>query len=152
MIAKELGPTLKKRVSVESVGLLEIVYPGIEKLGVPPIIEEKLSQQARQKIAPVWPNFVALLLDDARRNGCIDWSQDLPSRNWLEENPLTGRWLTRSRRGWNAAAFVGATLQQLRRTFAANVLHAAGLRQRRPRRFVRADPVWSLRSAIPIGQ
>ena len=126
MIAKELGPTLKKRVSVESVGLLEIVYPGIEKLGVPPIIEEKLSQQARQKIAPVWPNFVALLLDDARRNGCIDWSQDLPSRNWLEENPLTGRWLTRSRRGWNAAAFVGATLQQLRRTFAANVLHAAG--------------------------
>ena len=126
MIANELGRPRKKRVSVESVGLLEIVYPGIEKLGIPPIIEEKLPPKARNKIATVWPDFVALLLDTVRQDGCIDWSQELPGRNWLGKNPLTEHWLTRSRGGWSATRFVGATPQQLRRAFATNVLKAAG--------------------------
>ena len=126
IIAKELGQSFKKRISVESVGLLEIIYPGIEKLGVPAVVEEKLPPEARQRIAEIWPDFVALLLDIARQEGCIDWSQETPGREWLEENPLTGRWLTRLRGGWSATRFVGARPQQLRRTFAENVLRAAG--------------------------
>ena len=126
MIAKELGRSLKKRVSVESVGLLEIVYPGIEKLIVPSIIEEKLPPKARKKIAKIWPDFVALFLDTIRQDGCIDWSQQMPSREWLGENPLTGRWLTRSCGGWGATRFVGVTPQQRRRAFAMNVVRAAG--------------------------
>ena len=126
MIANELGGSLKKRVSLESVGLLEVVYPGIEKLVVPPIIEEKLPLKAQNRIANVWPDFVVLLLDTVRQDGCIDWSQIQAGRKWLGENPLTGRWLTRSRGGWGASRFVGTTPQQLRRTFATNVLKAAG--------------------------
>ena len=126
IVAKELGQLLKRRVSVESVGLLEIVYPGIEKLSVPPVVEEKLPRQVRHKIADVWPEIVAMLLDDTRRNGCVEWSEFTQSRKWLDENPLTGRWLTRTRRGWNATAFVGATPRQLRRAFVADVLLAAG--------------------------
>ena len=126
MIANELGTSLKKRVSVESVGLLEVVYPGIEGLVVPPIIEEKLLPEAQNRIANVWPDFVVLLLDTARQDGCTDWSQVQSGRRWLGENPLTGRWLTRSLGGWGASRFVGATPQQLRRTFATNVLKAAG--------------------------
>ena len=126
IIAGELGQALKKRVSVESVGLLEIIYPGIEKLDVPPIIEEVLPREARQKISEIWPDFVALLLDTVRQDGCIDWSQEMPSRKWLGENPLAGLWMTRIRDGWGARRFVGITRGQLRRTFAENVLRAAG--------------------------
>ena len=126
IIAGELGQALKKRVSVESIGLLEIIYPGIEKLDVPFIIEERLPQEARQKILEIWPDFVALLLDTVRQDGCIDWSQEMPSRKWLGENPLMGRWMTRRRGGWGATRFVGTTRGQLRRTFAENVLRTAG--------------------------
>ena len=108
-LGQALGQALKKRVSVESVGLLEIIYPGIEKLGVPHIIEEKLPRETRQRIAEIWPDFVALLLDTVRQDGCIDWSQEMPGRKWLGENPLTGRWMTRRRGGWGAMRFVGTT-------------------------------------------
>lgn len=126
LIAIELERPLKKRASVESVGLIEIVYPGIENLSVPPLLEEKLPSNARSKIAEVWPEFVVLLLDSARRDSCIAWSKDTSGRKWLDESPLQGRWLTRSRGGWDATAFVGVTQRQLRRAFAANVLSAAG--------------------------
>ncbi len=126
LIAKELERPLKKRASVESVGLIEVVYPGIDSLGIPPLLEEKLSSNVRPKIAEVWPEFVALLLDSARRDSCVAWSHKTPGRTWLGESPLPGRWLTRTRGGWVAAAFVGATRRQLRRTFAFNMLHTAG--------------------------
>ncbi len=126
LIANELERPLKKRVSVESLGLIEIVYPGIKKLGLPPLLEEKLPSNARTIIGEAWPEFVALLLDSARRDSCIAWSEETSKRMWLGESPLPARWLTRSRRGWRAAAFVGATLKQLRRTFSFNVLRAAG--------------------------
>lgn len=126
LIANELERPLKKRTSVESVGLIEIVYPGIENLGVPHLLEEKLPSNARTMLAPVWPEFVALLLDSARRDSCVAWSQETDGRKWLDEDPLPGRWLTRTRGGWGANAFVGAMQRQLRRTFAANVLQEAG--------------------------
>lgn len=126
LIAKELERPLKKRASVESVGLIEVVYPGIDSLGIPPLLEEKLSSNVRPKIAEAWPDFVALLLDSARRDSCVAWSHETPGRTWLGESPLPERWLTRMRHGWSATAFVGARIKQLRRTFAFNVLHTAG--------------------------
>jgi len=126
LIASELGRRREKIASVESVGLIEIVYPGIESLSIPPLLEEKLSSDVRPKIAEVWPEFVALLLDSARRNSCVAWSHETPGRTWLGESPLPGRWLTRTHGGWGATAFVGKTQKQLRRRFAFNVLHTAG--------------------------
>ncbi len=132
LIANELERPLKKRASVESVGLIEIVYPRIESLGVPPLLEEKLPSNARRKLASAWPEFVSLLLDAARRDSCVAWSQETTGRKWLGEVPLPGRWLTRTRGGWGANAFVGATKLQHRRAFAANMLRAAGCVTKNP--------------------
>jgi len=126
LIASELERRREKIASVESVGLIEIVYPGIASLGIPPLLEEKLSSDVRPKIAEVWPEFVALLLDSARRDSCVAWSDETPGRTWLGESPLPGRWLTRTRGGWVAAPFVGLTRRHLRRIFAFNVLHTSG--------------------------
>lgn len=126
LIANELERPLKKRASVESVGLIEIVYPGLENLHVPPLFEEKLQSTVRTKLAAVWPEFIALLLDSSRRESCVAWSRETEGRKWLDEDPLPGRWLTRTRGGWGANAFVGVTQRQLRRSFAANVLRTAG--------------------------
>ena len=127
LVAKELQRPLKKQASVESAGLIEIVYPGVQNLNIPPILEEKISSTPRQRISRAWPSILTLLLDTVRADGCIDWSEASDSRKWLEESPLPGRWLTRTHGGWGARAFVGATVSQLRRRFVQNVICAAGI-------------------------
>lgn len=127
LIALELARPIKKRTSVESVGLIEIVYPGLEELDVPPLLEERLpSSGTREAISGIWPGFVASLLDTVRMDGCLTWSSPTESRQWLGESPLHGRWLTRTRSGWGARAFVGTTQRQLRRWFVTRVFRAAG--------------------------
>ena len=126
LIASEFKQPIKKQTSVESVGLLEIVYPGIESLSIPPFLEEKLpSKEIRKTLNSIWPNFIALFLDSIRSDGCVDWSEKTEERQWLDESPLQGRWLTCIDRGWNSNVFVGATPRQLRRKFTINVLNSA---------------------------
>lgn len=126
LVAWELARPLRARTSVESVGLVQVVYPGLEKLSLPATIEEMLPLKVRGIIGGIWPEFTALLLDTVRRDGCIGWSRENAARTWLGESPLDGRWLTRNHSGWSAHAFVGATSRQLRRRFALNVLKQAG--------------------------
>lgn len=128
LVAMELQRPLRREASVESAGLLELVYPGIQDLHIPPGLEEVLPSSTRQRISEAWPSIVTLLLDTVRSDGCVGWSaQDTDRRRWLSESPLRGRWLTRTRTGWGGRAFVGATVRQLRRRFARNVLRAAGV-------------------------
>lgn len=127
LAAKELQRPLKRQASVESTGLVEVVYPGLQYLDIPPILEEKLPSRVRQDISGAWTSILTLLLDTVRADGCVGWSEDSNNRKWLDESPLRGRWLTRTRGGWGARAFVGATISQLRRRFVQNVLCAAGI-------------------------
>lgn len=127
LVAKELQRPLKRQTSVESTGMIEVVYPGIQLLDVPPILEERLPSKLRQSISQAWTSILTLLLDTVRADGCVDWSKDNDGRKWLDESPLQGRWLTRTRAGWGARAFVGATISQVRRQFIQNVLCAAGV-------------------------
>ena len=126
LVAKELCRPLKRQTSVESVGLIEVAYPGVDGLKLPAVLEEKLPSHLRPVLDRNWPGIVTLLLDTVRADGCIEWSQGSDGRTWLEESPLHGRWSTRSRGGWAARAFVGATVSQLRRGFMRNVFISAG--------------------------
>jgi superfamily II DNA or RNA helicase len=126
LIGTELQRPLKTQSSVESVGLLQVVYPGIDRLALPPLLEEKLQAEARVRLKDVWPQMVTLLLDTVRADGCVEWSNLNDNRKWLGESPLRGRWLTQTRGGWGARAFVGATIQQLRLKFVSNVLAQIG--------------------------
>ena len=128
LLASELVRPLKKRTSVESVGLIQLVYPGLDRLTIPSLLEEKLPHSHTKKaLMEAWPNFVAALLDTVRGDGCVYWSSENESRRWLGQSFLEkDRWLTRNKRGWGSHVFVGATPRQLRRRFTANALKAAG--------------------------
>jgi superfamily II DNA or RNA helicase len=126
LIATEINKPIKKRPSVESVGLLEVVYPGVDILSLPSLLEEKLPQSIRAKMSKVWPEIISLLLDTMRSDGCIDWSKETDKRKWLDESPLQAKWMTRSRSGWNSSTFVGKTEAQLRRDFLISILKAVG--------------------------
>lgn len=128
LMAIELRSPVKKRASVESVGLLQVCYPGLDRLTMPLQLEEKLLKKKNvlSQISSIWPSLITLLLDTIRRDRCVYWSSEKKSHNWMGESALDNRWLTRNRRGWGAHPFVGETPRQGRRLFVANVLRAAG--------------------------
>ena len=132
VIAHELDNPLRTAVSTEAVGLLELVYPGLTDLPLPPNFAGQLpNDEIRATLASVWPDILAALLDTVRADRAVEWSQkEEDGRMWNGESPLHGRWATRSKNGWKARRFIGddrpEDTLQLRLWFAKRLLVAAG--------------------------
>lgn len=126
LVASEFDRPLRTSVSLEAVGLIEIAYPGISHLGMPPQLESELPTKSRKELNKSWSEILSLLLDSLRADHCMGWSEETENRKWLGQSPLDGKWATRAKGGWDARAFVGATTRQQRRKFARQVLLAAG--------------------------
>ena len=126
LIARELERPSKRKRSLESVGLVEIVYPGIESFRIPISFEEKLPSGVRSVFNNIWTELLAMLLDSIRAQGCIDFS-DEKLESFEDESPLMGRWMTKEERGWNSISFVGKTQRHFRVKYISNVLRAAGI-------------------------
>ena len=131
LIAQEMDNPLRTAVSTEAVGLLELVYPGLADLPLPASFAGQLpNDEIRNKLAAVWPDILAALLDTLRADRAVDWSKEESGRKWNEESPLYGRWSTRSKNGWTARRFIGDDSRpkdtlQLRLWFAKTLLAAA---------------------------
>lgn len=123
MLAAELARRPSR--NAESLGLLEVVYPGMKKLKADDEWLGRLSNaQLRSELMDHWSGILSMLCDTLRMDGCIslgdlskDWeygSFRAPIGLWCSarEATTTGR-LTR---------FVGVEARQRRRRFAANVL------------------------------
>jgi len=132
LIARELDSGSRTRISLESLGLAEVCYPGLSRFTAPDTLLGVLPQQAiRTGMADIWPDLVAALLDTLRGARCLAWSEETAGRTWEGESPLWARWTARDRGGWNAVAFVGDISRPLARRqnrlrFARDVLRRLG--------------------------
>ncbi len=129
LVATELNRPLPTQVSLESIGLVEVAYPGIEQVPTPAEIFGILpTNESRQRLKKTWPQYLAALLDTLRLDGAVGWSEDDPNdrHKWEDDSPLHNRWAARDGSGWGAIRFAGSTDRQLRRWFTARVLEAAG--------------------------
>jgi len=131
LLAEELDKPLRTAISVEATGLVELVYPGLSGLSLPGSFHGAPTDDARERLAGVWPEFLASLLDTLRADRAVAWSKEEPGRTWNDESPLYARWSTRSKNGWAARRFIGDDTRrrdslQLRLWFAGRVLAAAG--------------------------
>ena len=106
IVATELNRPLPIRISLESVGLAELAYPGIEGLGASQFIGRLASEDLRRHVKAMWPDYLAALLDTLRAAG---WSEGDPriEHRWEDESPLFDRWAARDASGWGAVRFVG---------------------------------------------
>jgi Lhr-like helicase len=132
LIARALDNPVRKVISTEATGLVEVVYPGLNSLTLPPGFAGRLPTEAlRNNLALAWPAMLASLLDSIRVDRAVDWSQQNINRRWDGESPLYGRWMCRARGGWKARRFVGDDTRrreslQIRLWFALMVLSSAG--------------------------
>lgn len=127
-LAHEFARTYRGNNSLENLGLVEVTYPGIDKLTVPNKLLGILPhEKARDHLNQVWQDFLKSLCDTLRFNGVIaledsDALQDSPF-----DVPYTGYWCAEHASGNWLVSFVGQSLRQRRLWFAAQVLRACGV-------------------------
>ena len=90
-------------LNLETVGLIEVVYPGIEHLGIPDGIGAIGNPAAREALRPHWPGLLALICDEMRNKGCITSGQLT-----LDSEIFCGRWLAEDNAGFGQTNFIPA--------------------------------------------
>ena len=133
LLGKEFASPIRRTViTLESLGLIEVTYPGLDKLEPPAdFIGTLPTVRIRRAVDENWSDLLAALCDDLRSSGAVTMGANL-DEHYAFGRMLIGRWAAaeeaRNGRGENGLErFVGATDQQRRRKFAAAVLRSCGM-------------------------
>ena len=127
-MAREFARSTPRQISLETLGLAEITYPGLDQLVLPAKLAGRLpTTQTREKLQACWVSLLAALCDTLRSDGVISLGSDQENKNY-QFSHLIGRWATETHdRGNRLISFVGATARHRRRRFLADVLRACGM-------------------------
>jgi hypothetical protein len=95
-LAPLLGRELARRPawpnpSLETLGLVEVVYPGIAKIPAPEQVLGLLPPATAAKLEEAWPDYLAALLDAVRNQGAITLGGDEEDRDYQYGNGLLGK-------------------------------------------------------------
>lgn len=114
--------------SPETLGLVEISYPNIDKLIIPTrVLAELPDDSARQAFTTIWVDYQKFLCDTLRLDGAISVGTDDDNLRAFEEGMYVGTWMTENRGYKGIRTFVGSRVSQRRRVFTASILNKAGL-------------------------
>ncbi len=133
-MGRELASPARRQTSLETLGLVEIVYPGLlETFGAPPpdALAGLPTVASRDAIRSCWPDLMASLCDTLRMDAIVTLGSDDNDSEYQMGGRRIGSWCSERRvRGGGRsglARFVGSTPRQRRRRFVASVLTACGL-------------------------
>jgi len=129
LLGRELARApLRREASVETLGLLEVAYPGLNAIPLPPQIAGQLPEQARETLQAAWPDFLAALCDSLRADGVVTMGGAEQGDDFQQGQIPIGRWCAEDkRRGGFLVSFIGARESQRRRRFAQSVLVRSGV-------------------------
>jgi len=103
---RELAHRPARATTLETLGVVEIVYPTIERIPAPDELLGRLpNDTVRARAAREWPTFLALVCDTLRIDGVIS----LGNEELDEQIELIGRWATADNDAYGNVRFVGAT-------------------------------------------
>jgi DEAD/DEAH box helicase domain-containing protein len=106
IVARELAVPTWERLTLESCGMAEVVYPGIETLAPPPGLG--FTAAFADGLASVWPELIAALLDIVRKDRAI--SLGSAERDRFEYATPLGKWMAfEARANTSLVSFAGAT-------------------------------------------
>ncbi|PWS37130.1 hypothetical protein DFH01_09690 [Falsiroseomonas bella] len=126
VLAREFAIPLPAGLGLETVGLAEIVYPGLEGMELPEALSGQLpSQEVREVLEAAWSGVLTGLCDTLRMNRCVTFGDEEMDRS-AAFFPV-GPWMSLSASGPYLFSFLPGRTGATRRTqFAAAVLRAAG--------------------------
>ncbi len=127
-LAREFARSTPRQISLESLGLAEITYPGLDQLTIPNELLGILPTSfAREQLRTSWVPLLAALCDTLRSDGAVSLGSEEDNRNY-QFSQLIGRWITEDQeRGSRLMSFVGATEGHRRRRFLAEVVRKCGI-------------------------
>ena len=136
-LASLLGRELARRPawpnpSLETLGLVEVMYPGIGQIPAPREILGVLPPAVAAGLEEVWPDYLAALLDAVRNQGAITLGENEDDRDYQYGNGLLGKLFSaeqpyrRSMIPLIGTQFDGPQASR-RNTFTKNVLVALGM-------------------------
>ena len=123
---------LRRSHSLETLGLAEVVYPGIESTKLARL--DHLSAKEQSQLETVWGDFLACLCDNLRVRSHITFDEsDNEGRD--DESIISfpiGRWMSREGTGIRVDPMIGAAgIRSIRAKFTANILRKAGVPEER---------------------
>jgi hypothetical protein len=146
-LASLLGRELARRPgwpnpSLETLGLVEVFYPGVASLQAPTEILGILSPDVAIRLEALWPDFLAALLDSVRNQGAVTLGSDEADRDYQYGNGLLGKSFSQDQAYRRSmipliGQFVEGTQVSRRNAFARNVLVAIGLDMNKASELVR---------------
>jgi DEAD/DEAH box helicase domain-containing protein len=124
---------LRRSHSLETLGLAEISYPGLESCQMPTLLS--LSRAEQDRLRPEWSAFLASLSDLLRTRGYITFEEEGEEEGRNDETILSfpiGRWFSRESTGIRIESLIGGRLMSSARAeFAAIVLRSLGVPEER---------------------
>ena len=129
ILGRELASPVRPQMSLETVGLAEVCYPGLENLAPPDAFLGTLpSAGVRQRLRACWADFLAALCDTLRTDGCITLGNDEADVSYQFGRRLLGKWCAeQSSRAGYVLSFVGVTERNRRMRFAIGLLRRCGV-------------------------
>src|SRR5258708_17122842 len=122
LLAREFARSTQQQISLETLGLAEVTYPGLNSLAVPESLLGTLpTQTARGHLETCWTAFLAALCDTLRTDGVITLGSDIED-NAYEFANLIGRWSAEDKAlKARTQRFVGEPENHRRRRLAAAI-------------------------------
>jgi hypothetical protein len=129
LLGRELASPVRTQVSLETLGLIEITYPGLDSLEPPRLTLGGLpTEAARRALKRDWAVYLALLCDSLRMDGAITLGSEELDRQYGERGARVGHWAVEQATGahW-LTSFVGASSRPRRRWMTEAMLRKYGL-------------------------
>ena len=129
LLGRELASPIRRSVNtLESLGLVEVTYPGLEQLTPSAYFLGTLpTETLRECVSRHWTDMLASLCDTLRTDGAVTLGDELDD-TYNFGRLLIGRWAAADDdRGARLIRFIGATNRQRRRRFAAAALKRCGM-------------------------
>ena len=128
LLAREFARPTQRQISLETLGLAEVTYPGLDKLTLPESIAGILPTiTVREQLRTCWTAFLASLCDTLRTDGTITLGSDEEDRSY-QFSDFIGHWCAEEKElSSRSGRFVGATSKQRRRRFTAATLIKCGI-------------------------
>ena len=127
-------------ISLETLGLVEVVYPGIEKLTAPDSLLGRVPAAIRDRLENIWPQLAASMLDSLRTDGAVTLGSDEWDETYSDADyQVIGKWASLEEAfGSGLIALSGKTNEHRRNAFVWRVLRDV---EKPPLEWIVGEPV-----------